>query len=158
MYIVHTVLESCSVFPHIKKQPRINVLMYKGSAWTSLNGDLETSRRWLKRKEQQNSCSILTVVPWGPSGPGKPVSPSGPLSPCQRKETADVSVGSDKGMTHGLTAQRELEAAAHWLSWDPWLSTSPGLPLSITNIGREQTLFDRSSTVSFYSTFAASHL
>lgn len=153
MYFVHTVLEMKK-----KKKKSTTTLEKCASAWTSLNSDLETSRGWLERNEQENSCSILTVTPWGPSGPGKPVSPSGPLSPCQRKETADVSVGGDKGMMHGLTAQRDLEAAAHWLSWDPWLSTCPGLPLSITNIGREQTVFDRSSTVSLYSTFAASHL
>lgn len=112
-------------------------------AWTSLNSDLATSGGWLERNEQQNLCSILTATPWGPSGPGKPVSPSGPRSPCQGEETADVSVGSDKGMTRGLTAQRQLEAAAHRLSWDPWLSTSTGLPLSITNTGREQTVFEQ---------------
>lgn len=126
-------------------------------AWTSLNGNLPTSGGWLERNEQQNLCSILTATPWGPSGPGKPVSPSGPLSPCQGEETADVSVGSDKGMTRGLTAQRQLEAAAHRLSWDPWLSTSTGLPLSITNTGWEETVFDRSSVVSFCSTSAASN-
>lgn len=101
------------------------------------------------REERQNLCSILTGRPWGPSGPGNPVSPSGPLSPCHRTETANVSVGSDKGMTHRLTAQRELEAQAHRLSWDPWLSTSAGLSLSITSMGKEQTVFDRSSIVSY---------
>lgn len=110
-------------------------------AWTLLRG--ATCRR------DYIQFSILTATPWGPSGPGNPVSPSGPLSPCQRTETADVSVGSDKGMTRGLTAQRELEAAAHRLSWDPELSTSAGLPLSITDTGREQSVFDRSSMESY---------
>lgn len=103
----------------------------------------------LQREERENTCSILTATPWGPSGPGNPVSPRGPRSPCWGTERADVSVSSDKGMTSGLTAQRQSEDASYRLSWDPWLSTSTGLPLSIKNMGRKQAVFDRSSMVSY---------
>lgn len=141
----------------IVKQPWINVLMqWSRVLFKSLIPALHYCKLlWqhlaviIIMEEQQKSCSILTATPWGPSGPGNPVSPIGPLSPCQKTETADVSVGSDKGMTRGLTAQRELEAAAHRLSWDPWLATSAGLPLSIKNIGREELVFDRPSIVSY---------
>lgn len=69
----------------------------------------------------------------------------------KKKETADVSVSSDKGVMRGMTGERELEAVAHRLSWDPWLSTSAGLPLSITNEEQSRQCCDRSSVVSFHS-------
>lgn len=95
----------------------------------------DTVLRMVASSPDNKGKSALTGTPWGPSGPGNPVSPIGPLSPCQRTEIASVSVCGDKGLTCGLTIQRELEAAAHRFSRDPWLATSAGLPLSITNIG-----------------------
>lgn len=71
--------------------------------------------------------------------------------PVRKRETADESVSSDKGMTRGMTGERELEAVAHRLSWDPWLSASAGLPLSITNTEQSRQCCDRSSVVSFHS-------
>lgn len=70
--------------------------------------------------------------------------------PVRRKETVEVSVSGHKGMTRGMTAERESEAVAHRLSWDPWLSTSAGLPLSIINKEQSRQRCDRSSVVSFH--------
>lgn len=79
--------------------------------------------------------------------------PSLSLSGLKKKEeTADVSVSSDKGLMRGMTGERELEAVAHRLSRDPWLSASAGLPLSITNEEQSRQCCDRSSVVSFHST------
>lgn len=111
-------------------------------------GWFESNYYWLE--DERKLWRILTGTPWGPSGPGNPVSPIGPLSPCQRTEAARVSVCSDKGMMPGLTAQRESDAVAHRLSWDPWFSTSAGLPLPITHRRSEHALFDRSSIVSHH--------
>lgn len=54
-----------------------------------------------------------------------------------------MSVSGDKGMMLGMTGGRELEAVAHRLSWDPWLSASAGLPLSITNKEQSRQCCDR---------------
>lgn len=80
-----------------------------------------------------------------------------PSHPVKRTETADMSVRGDKGMTRGLAAQRELEAAAHRLSWDPWLSTSAGLPLSITTREENRAGLTGRQRCPSYSTSPTSH-
>lgn len=125
-------------------------------AWTLPNSDLAASRRWLERRGKRARVASLQRHLGVPRALGNLSLRAAPAHPVtEKKKTASVSVGGDEGLMRGLTAQRESEAAAHRLSWDPWLSTGTGLPLSITNTGREQAAFDRSSVVSFCSTCAA---